>query len=69
VTVAAVGTYVVSGALSPPRLAATEIPAEGGNLETVALALFRHYLLPFEVVSLLLLVAMVGAILLAKPKI
>jgi NADH-quinone oxidoreductase subunit J len=37
------------------------------NLEWVSTTLFRHYLLPFETVSILLLVAMVGAIVLAKP--
>jgi NADH-quinone oxidoreductase subunit J len=50
---------------SGPDLAS---PAAGGNLETVAGLLFRYYLLPFEVVSILLLVAMVGAIVLARPK-
>ncbi len=42
--------------------------ARQGNVETVAQALFTTYLLPFEVASLILLVAMVGAILLAKRK-
>ncbi len=53
------------GTSGPPG---SPLSAEGGNLEAVALTLFRYYLLPFEVVSLLLLVAMVGAILLARPK-
>lgn len=44
------------------------LAAEGGNLETVALELFRYYLLPFEVVSILLLVALVGAVVLARIK-
>ncbi len=44
------------------------LAADGGNLETVALELFRHYLLPFEAVSILLLVAMVGVIVLARSK-
>ena len=39
-----------------------------GNTKAVALELFTGYLLPFEVVSVLLLVAMVGAILLAKKE-
>jgi len=42
--------------------------AHQGNVESVAGALFTTYLLPFEVASLILLVAMVGAILLAKRK-
>lgn len=42
---------------------------ELGNTEAVGWILYRDYLLPFEVVSVLLLVAMVGAIVLGrKPK-
>ena len=37
-----------------------------GNTEAVGMALFTTYLLPFEVASLVLLVAMIGAIVLAK---
>ena len=37
-----------------------------GNTEAVGMALFTTYLLPFEVASLILLVAMIGAIILAK---
>lgn len=40
-----------------------------GNTEAVGWVLYRDYLLPFEIVSVLLLVAMVGAIVLGrKPK-
>ncbi len=39
---------------------------EVGNTEAVGKALFTTYLLPFEVASLILLVAMIGAIVLAK---
>ncbi|HQU35654.1 MAG TPA: NADH-quinone oxidoreductase subunit J [Anaerolineales bacterium] len=38
------------------------------NLQQLGIALFRNYLLPFEVVSILLLVAMVGAIVLTKKE-
>lgn len=38
----------------------------GGNMEQVSMTLFRHYILPFETVSILLLVAMIGAIVLAR---
>lgn len=44
-------------------------PAGGSlqpNTQLIALALYRDYLLPFELASLLLLVAMVGAVVLAK---
>jgi len=37
-----------------------------GFVEPVALALYTDYLIPFEVASMLLLVAMVGAIILAR---
>jgi NADH-quinone oxidoreductase subunit J len=39
-----------------------------GNLQAVGLALFRDYMFPFEVVSVLLLVAMIGAIVLGRPR-
>jgi NADH-quinone oxidoreductase subunit J len=38
------------------------------NLRQMAMALFNQYLLPFEVTSILLLVAMVGAIVIAKQE-
>ena len=41
---------------------------EGSTIE-LAGKLFKQYTLPFEIVSLLLLVAMVGAILLSKKEI
>ena len=37
-----------------------------GNVEQVGYALYTDYLIPFEVASVLLLVAMIGAIVLAK---
>lgn len=39
-----------------------------GNTESIARLLFTDYLLPFEVTSVLLLVAIVGAVVLAKSK-
>jgi NADH-quinone oxidoreductase subunit J len=36
------------------------------NVERVGMLLYTDYLVPFEVASMLLLVAMVGAIILAK---
>jgi NADH-quinone oxidoreductase subunit J len=55
----------LSGALAPPPAVTTE-PA--GSVENIAMALFTNYLIPFEVASMLLLVAMVGAIVLAKKE-
>jgi len=50
--------------------AATSDPVAGpGNTETIGEALYSTYLFPFEVASLILLVAMIGAIILAKKDI
>jgi NADH-quinone oxidoreductase subunit J len=43
--------------------------AEPGSAEVVGAALFRSWVLPFEVVSVLLLAALVGAIALARPEV
>jgi NADH-quinone oxidoreductase subunit J len=51
----------------PPML--PDLP-EGSNVVTpVAASLFREYLLPFEITSVLLLVAIIGAVLLAKRRV
>jgi NADH-quinone oxidoreductase subunit J len=42
--------------------------AAAGNSEQVGTALYTSYLLPFEIASILLLVAMVGAVVLAKKR-
>jgi len=44
-------------------------PSMLGNTETIADVLFSEYLLPFEIASLLLLVAVVGAVVMAKKRI
>jgi NADH-quinone oxidoreductase subunit J len=44
-------------------------PAALGNTEMLADALFTEYLLPFEIASLLLLVAVVGSVVMAKKRI
>jgi NADH-quinone oxidoreductase subunit J len=40
-----------------------------GNTELLADALFTGYLLPFEIASILLLVAVVGSVVMAKKRI
>jgi NADH-quinone oxidoreductase subunit J len=62
-----VGLYTL-GAPSAPPTSSLALVADGGNLETVAMSLFRDYLLPFEVISILLLVALVGAVILARAR-
>jgi NADH-quinone oxidoreductase subunit J len=52
----------------PGPAPADSVLRRGGNLEAIGEAMFRDYLLPFEIASLLLLVAMIGAILLARPQ-
>ena len=39
-----------------------------GNTEQIGTVLFQNYMLPFEIASLLLLVAMVGAVVMAKRR-
>jgi NADH-quinone oxidoreductase subunit J len=39
------------------------------NTELVGRALFQNYMLPFEIASILLLVAMIGAVVMAKKKV
>jgi len=40
----------------------------GGEIETLAHSLFRDYLLPFEVTSILILVAVLGAVVLTRQR-
>ena len=51
------------GNFTPEKVAAA------GNTESVARLLFTDYLLPFEITSVFLLVAIIGAIILAKREI
>jgi NADH-quinone oxidoreductase subunit J len=54
--------------LAHAQLSAAASPTlEGGTIQLGRL-LFEHYLLPFEIVSVLLLVAMVGVVLLGKKE-
>jgi NADH-quinone oxidoreductase subunit J len=48
-----------------PTAAAVTLPVSG-NTEQVGWLLYTSYLIPFEIASMLLLVAMIGAIVLAK---
>ncbi|MBI2845025.1 MAG: NADH-quinone oxidoreductase subunit J [Chloroflexi bacterium] len=53
----------VAGALTPG-----DVLAMGGNTQVVGRLLFSDYLLAFEVTSILLLVAIIGAVVLAKRR-
>jgi len=67
--VIAAGALIVEGALVAGWFAMPREPEPGGGtLEAVGRALFTDYLLAFEVSSVLLLAALIGAITLAKKK-
>lgn len=63
--VTALGLVILSTILRAGFAPAASASFEGGT-RTLGAALFSDYLLPFEVVSVLLLVAMVGVVLLSK---
>jgi NADH-quinone oxidoreductase subunit J len=64
---AAILVYSVANEAPSAAVAAagSELPVTG-NVEQVGWLLYTDYLVPFEVASMLLLVAMIGAIILAK---
>src|ERR1039458_2976047 len=64
-SVGAILAIFLSSLLHAP-LRATDSPALEGSTVRLGKLLFTEYLLPFEVVSVLLLVAMVGVVLLSK---
>jgi NADH-quinone oxidoreductase subunit J len=57
------GAFRIAESTNPP------IPPGTGNVEQVADVLFSEYLLPFELVSVLLLAAVVGSVVMAKKRI
>jgi NADH-quinone oxidoreductase subunit J len=69
VVLAEVIAIAVYGFVQPAHLAAPKVPLgpeAANNVERVGWVLYTQYLVPFEVASMLLLVAMVGAIVLAR---
>ncbi len=58
--------YLKGSAAFPAHMA--NLPEEA-NTQQVAVMLYGNYLLPFEIASLLLLVAIVGAVVMAKKRI
>jgi len=61
--IAAWGTTSAAPAMADASLATVPVT---GNTETVGWLVYTSYLIPFEIASMLLLVAMIGAIVLAK---
>lgn len=65
--VALVG-FLIRAAL-PPMRAVQFGSWVGGTAESIGRALFTRYLLPFEVISILILIAILGAVVLARKEI
>jgi NADH-quinone oxidoreductase subunit J len=61
-------TYVLLGQRGVLPPVTSQLPQGFGSPSQVGNALFSNYLLPFEVTSVLLLVAMIGAIVLTKSE-
>ncbi len=59
---------IVAGSKALADINKAALPVEGMNLLRVGEEIFRHYLLAFEFIGLLLLAAMVGAVALTKKE-
>jgi NADH-quinone oxidoreductase subunit J len=66
---AGLGWVVVKAIRDSGELAMRVVPQDFGTVKAVGRVLFTQYLLPFEATSLLLLVAIVGAVVVAKQRI
>ena len=68
---ALIGWFLIKGktafAIATPSMPGAS--AGEGNTEQIAQVLFSQYLLPFEIASILLLVAVVGSVIMAKKRI
>ena len=62
----AVGSGVAGQSGRPAGTLLESATTAGGNTQAIGETLFSTYLFPFEIASLILLVAMIGAIILAK---
>jgi NADH-quinone oxidoreductase subunit J len=73
--VAVVGVEIIyfmrkgASAFQVVKSPAEAVAATEGNTEQIATVLFSQYLLPFEIASVLLLVAVVGSVVMAKKRI
>ncbi len=69
ITLAALTAFILVYGFSKAEVPLAKAAPPGlGNTESIARLLFTDYLLPFEVTSVLLLVAIVGAVVLAKSR-
>ncbi len=60
--------HIVTGSKALAAINTAARPVAGMNLARVGEEIFRHYLLGFEIIGLLLLAAMVGAVALTKKE-
>ena len=66
----AAGLFVLLVIATSPFVPANAVPSAGfGTLQSIGAQLYTQWLAPFEAVSLLLLVAMVGAVVVAKSRV
>ena len=61
--------YVLAKGGDSFPLPASAAAPQGGNTELIANAIFRDYLVPFELASVLLLAAIVGSVIMARKRI
>ena len=65
----AAAALVATGSLDHAKVLVVKFnDYQGGTAEKIGYALFTDYLLPFEVTSVLILVAIVGAVVLARKE-
>ena len=67
--VAAVRAIAQGAARFPSVFYQSYAGSKADNTQQIGLALYGNYMLPFEIASLLLLVAIVGAVVMAKKRI
>jgi NADH-quinone oxidoreductase subunit J len=58
--------FLIAGTLWNTGQAPVRVPVFVGSPQTIGRALFSDYVLPFEVTSLLILIALIGAVVFAK---
>ena len=63
-----IASFLIKVVKSVPNTQATIVGKGFGGVKEVGLILFQDWLLPFEIVSLLLLVALIGAVVLAGKR-
>ncbi|MCL1980118.1 MAG: NADH-quinone oxidoreductase subunit J [Proteobacteria bacterium] len=68
ILVVPIGLFLVKIVASLPEQAIAIMGNDFGGVKEVGLLLFRDWLIPFEIVSLLLLVSLVGAVILAGKR-